>query len=241
MRRIKALLLTLITLGALAWAPPTASADVDVYVTPGTHNVNGRQWRTTCEKYSATDRCRTEIWATVIVKKDGGGYAVTNGWQFNNLTYAASDYTLWIENPLATPSESWTQAGRQWRTECFTSLTGRGCRSWIKATVIETYTNDAGNSAYRQVDKWILNNMVRFTTAPIAPFTVASSLTCVNSAGGRTISIDAVDPDRKGFSLAFILEDEKTSPMQRYTGTQKVSYLDKGATCADEWSGVQFG
>lgn len=112
MRRIKALLLTLITLGALAWAPPTASADVDVYVTPGTHNVNGRQWRTTCEKYSATDRCRTEIWATVIVKKDGGGYAVTNGWQFNNLTYAASDYTLWIENPLATPSEK-LDAGRE--------------------------------------------------------------------------------------------------------------------------------
>nr|WP_231980520.1 polysaccharide deacetylase family protein [Tessaracoccus coleopterorum] len=53
---------------------PQARADFDVYTTPGEHTVNGRQWRTWCEPYSQTARCRTEI-------RSGGV------WVFNNLTY----------------------------------------------------------------------------------------------------------------------------------------------------------
>lgn len=240
MRRIKALLIALTTLAALGWTAPTAHAAVDVYLTPGTHTVNGRQWRTECEPYSATKRCRTEIWASVVAR-DGDTYKVTNGWQFNNLTYAPSDYDLWAENPLAVPNPSWTQAGRNWRTECFTALTGRGCRSWIQATVIETYRNDAGNTAYRQANLWVLNNMVRFSTTRIDPFIATPSLTCANVSGGRNIIADVYDPDKRGYRIAFVLRDEKPTAYQKYTGNQKVTYFDKGYSCSDEWSGAMLG
>lgn len=240
MRRTKALLFALITLVALGWATPVANADVDVYITPGTHNVNGRQWRTTCEPYSATKRCRTEIWASVVIQ-NASGYQVANGWQFNNLTYAASDFQLWAENPLAVPNPSWTQSGRSWRTECFSALTGRGCRSWIKATVIETYRNEAGNTAYRQADLWVLNNMVRFTSARIDPFIATPSLACTDVAGGRNIVADVFDPDKRGYKIAFVLRGEVPTAYQRYTGNQKVTHFDKGYTCKDEWSGAMLG
>ena len=45
--------------------PPTSSS-VNVYLTEGTHNVNGRLWRTKCEPYSQTKRCRTENQATQV-------------------------------------------------------------------------------------------------------------------------------------------------------------------------------
>ena len=130
---------------------------MEVYAVPGTHTVNGRDWRTTCENYSATARCRTDIWATQI-KLVNGKYTQVNDFVFNNLTYLPSKRSLWTGNPLATPGDH-TVNGRKWRTECDTPTTGRnGCRSYIMATVIE-----ATPSGYRQVDKYILNNIVMFS------------------------------------------------------------------------------
>ena len=176
MRRIRTILLATIiaVAGTLLPAQPQASA-LDVYITPGTHLHNGREWRTTCEPYSQTTRCRTEIKATVI-KHDGGRFVPVNGWAFNNLTYAASPRSLWTTNPLAAygavgGTARWTGAdGRTWRTECDTALTGSGgCRSFIVASVVE-----ATGSGYRWVTKEIFNNMVRFgapapTSYPKAP------------------------------------------------------------------------
>lgn len=240
MRRTKALLFAIITLVSIGWAAPVAQAAVDVYLTPGTHTVNGRQWKTSCESYSQTKRCRTEIWASVVAQS-GSGYKVSNGWQFNNLTYAPSDFSLWAENPLAVPGATWTEGTRKWRTECFTALTGRGCRSWIEATVIETYKNDAGNSAYRQANLWVLNNMVRFSAEPIKPLPLTATLACANTDGGRTLSIDVADPDSLGYKVAFVLANEKPAAFTSYKGTQKATYFDKGHTCQDEWSGAMLG
>lgn len=140
------------------------AAWVDIYTTPGTHNVAGRQWRTTCEPYSVTERCRTEIWATQI-SLAGGRYTQTNGWVFNNLTYKPSPRSVWRGNPLGGNGKvgplntTWSSDGRQWRTECDTPATGRGgCRAYIMATVIE-----ADPSGYRAVNKWLFNNIVRFS------------------------------------------------------------------------------
>src|SRR5699024_9601422 len=99
------------------------------YTLPGNHLVSGRQWFTTCEKYSQTERCRTDIWATTVVKDANGAFKVTQGWAFNNLTYLPfMTRAAWGANPLANTG-SWTAAdGRQWRTECDTAATGRnGC------------------------------------------------------------------------------------------------------------------
>lgn len=137
-------------------------SNVNVYLTPGTHNVNGRLWRTVCEKYSQTKRCRTEIWASQT-QRDGGRYVTRNGWMFNNLTYAPSPRRLWAGNPLAANgkvggSVTWTSGGRPWRTECDTAATGRnGCRTYTRTTVVV-----AVGSGHRSEDRWIFNNMVVF-------------------------------------------------------------------------------
>ncbi|WP_040281872.1 hypothetical protein [Tessaracoccus massiliensis] len=134
-----------------------APAGFDVYTTPGMHLLNGREWRTRCEPYSQTERCRTEIRATTIALVDGA-YVQTTGWAFNNLTYAASPRTLWRGNPLGNTG-SWSAAdGRQWRTECDTALTGRNaCRSFVRATFIAVE-----NGQFVQKTDWQFNNMVRF-------------------------------------------------------------------------------
>lgn len=136
-----------------------APAGLDVYTTPGLHLLNGRQWRTRCEPYSQTKRCRTEIKATTI-SRSGGRYVQTTGWAFNNLTYAASPRSLWRGNPLGNTGE-WTAAGaRQWRTECDSALTGRNaCRSFVMSTFIALE-----NGRYTQKTDWQFNNMVRFTS-----------------------------------------------------------------------------
>lgn len=141
-----------------------ATKALDVYVTEGYHEHNGRRWWTKCEPYSQIERCRTEIWASQIVLENGI-YVNKQGWVFNNLTYTASSRSLWQVNPLGGNGVrggkvSWkAQDGRQWRTECDTALTGQnGCRSFIMATVIEKQ----GNS-YVVRTKEIFNNMVRFT------------------------------------------------------------------------------
>ncbi|MDO5675890.1 MAG: M23 family metallopeptidase [Propionibacteriaceae bacterium] len=110
-----------------ALRPTIAAKDtidaVALYVTEGEHTVGGRAWKTECEPYSQTERCRTFIWSDAA------------GWAFNNLTYAPSKRQLWTGNQLATTG-SWTDdKGRVWRTECDTANTGRGaCRTYTKAT-----------------------------------------------------------------------------------------------------------
>lgn len=146
-------------------ATPSASAEVDVYTTEGTHFVNGRWWRTTCEPYSQTSRCRTEIKASFLTSETRNGRKVyvhhVNEWLFNNLTYLPSSRSLWKGNPLG-KTGSWVAAdGREWYTECDTAQTGQnGCGSYAKVQVIVNW------GGYRVVDKFFLNNIVRFTPTP---------------------------------------------------------------------------
>ncbi|RMB58876.1 hypothetical protein [Tessaracoccus antarcticus] len=131
---------------------------MEVYTIPGERTVNGRQWRTTCEPYSSTWRCRTEIFATTI-KKTPTGFESVKGWAFNSLTYRWSDRALWVNNPLGKTGQWTSTDGRQWRTECDTTKTGRGaCRSYILTTV---YDRQGGK--YTQSNKWVFNNQVLFT------------------------------------------------------------------------------
>ncbi|AQP51269.1 hypothetical protein [Tessaracoccus flavescens] len=141
----------------------------NVYTTPGTWNYNGRLWKTSCEPYSATTRCRTEIWATQITYK-AGQYYRTDGFVFNNLTYKPSPRSIWRNNPLGGNGQvgfnkQWTgQDGRKWRTECDTAVSGRnGCRSYIWATVAEAYKTRSGATSYRVTNKWLFNNIVQFS------------------------------------------------------------------------------
>ncbi|WP_231979413.1 5'-nucleotidase C-terminal domain-containing protein [Tessaracoccus coleopterorum] len=76
---------------AEAHADPDPDADPaagpqTLYTTPGVHRVNGRLWVTSCEPYSQTTRCRTEIWATQIRYIDGR-FVKVNDFAFNNMTY----------------------------------------------------------------------------------------------------------------------------------------------------------
>lgn len=150
-------------------APQTAQADDSkVYTTPGHHLVGGRYWQTECEKYSTSVvRCRTDIWTSKVVKA-GGSYVNHKGWVFNNLTYLPSDRGQWDANPLGKSTTSFKdKGGRQWKTECDTSATGRhGCRSYAKATVVE-----ASGSGFKKSTKWTFNNMVRFTNGTTSAVT----------------------------------------------------------------------
>ncbi|RMB62011.1 hypothetical protein [Tessaracoccus antarcticus] len=134
----------------------------DVYTTPGTHHYNGRDWKTTCEPYSRTTRCRTEIQATTI-QVINGRYVHAKGWAFNNLTYLPSARTLWKSNPLAQPGNH-TINGRQWKTECDNAHTGRnGCRSYMLVSVITATATTGGGYTYAVRDAWVFNNIVRFS------------------------------------------------------------------------------
>jgi len=162
--------------GALTAVP--ASADVDVYTTPGTHTVNGRQWKTDCKPYSSNiQRCTTQIWGTTVIL-DGKRYVEKTGWVFNNLTYKESNRATWAEwNTLVTPGTHVVD-GRTWKTECDTAWTGgNGCRSQIMATVVEKTSK-----GYRSVNKFLFNNMVRIT--PVAcPVTQAQVRTATGQSG----------------------------------------------------------
>jgi len=137
-----------------------AAADnpLDVYTKPGYHDVNGRKWYTTCEPYSQTTRCRTEIWATQTTGHAGGTpYSVT-GWHFNNLTYLRSPRALWKNNPLGHAGTWWAADGNQWKTTCGTPETGRNaCRSYVLGEVYFLI-----NGHWTPRDKWIFNNIVLF-------------------------------------------------------------------------------
>ncbi|GAA4904959.1 hypothetical protein GCM10025789_25230 [Tessaracoccus lubricantis] len=132
------------------------------YTLPGTHDFNGRQWMTTCEAYSQTERCRTDIWATVV-RVDNGRFVRESGWAFNNLTYLPfMTRTAWKGNPLGQAGE-FTSGARQWRTECDTPATGRGaCRSYTMTTVYAAKPKATGGYAFSQSNQWVFNNIVMF-------------------------------------------------------------------------------
>ena len=151
--------------------PPSPPAVVEtVYNTPGDRVVNGRNWRTTCGKYSTTvRRCRTQIWATTV-NQVNGRFVVTRGYVFNNLTYLPSPRSQWSSNPLGAYGQvrgevSWiADDGRRWHTECDTPATGRGgCRSYAMASVIETISRPGKPNQYKWVTKEVFNNMVQFS------------------------------------------------------------------------------
>ncbi|GAB3822500.1 family 20 glycosylhydrolase [Tessaracoccus terricola] len=133
-----------------------------VYTTPGLHFHNGRHWSTTCEAYSVTERCRTEIWATTV-HVEGGRFVKENKWVFNNLTYLPSSRSVWADNPLGNEGR-WTAAdGRQWTTDCDSATTGRnGCRSYTLASVVVS-TQTASGWTYAVKDEWVFNNIVLFS------------------------------------------------------------------------------
>lgn len=156
-------------LAALALAGPAAPAraDVNVYVTPGEHTVNGREWRTTCEEYSsapqAIDRCRAEIWATQVVYEKGR-YVRRNMWAFNNLTYLPAPAEWWGDNPLANTG-TWTDAsGRRWETSCGDDWTGpAACRTFTETKTVEAVAD--GRGGWRFVVKpgtMVFNNVIYF-------------------------------------------------------------------------------
>lgn len=146
--------------------PPTV-ARTKPYTVPGEYEFNGRRWRTTCEPYSRTERCRTEIWGTKVVNTKGA-WSRVNGWVFNNLTYLPSPRSLWKGNILggfgkANYSGTQTIDGRQWRVECDTKLTGRNaCRSYIR-TSVGVATATGSGWAYAWKDQWVFNNIVLFS------------------------------------------------------------------------------
>ncbi|GAA4905565.1 hypothetical protein GCM10025789_26120 [Tessaracoccus lubricantis] len=163
MRRLATVLTAVLVALVGTVVPIPAAAQVDVYTTPGTHNVNGRLWRTTCSMYSSTvERCRTEIQATTV-SFTGSRYVEQQGWAFNNLTYKPSPRASWsFMNPLVTPGDH-TVDGRRWRTECDTAWTGsNGCRSQIMATVID----ENASGQYQTVNKYVFNNIVHVTPVP---------------------------------------------------------------------------
>ncbi|MBB1510818.1 terpene cyclase/mutase family protein [Tessaracoccus sp. MC1756] len=134
------------------------------YTLAGEHTVNGRLWKTQCEPYSRTDRCRTEIWATVV-SIENGQFVRKNGWVFNNLTYLPyMTEAAWQGNPLAADDmDGFTSGGREWRTECHTAQTGTGaCRSYTLTTVYGATAKPAGGYTFSQSNQWVFNNIVMF-------------------------------------------------------------------------------
>lgn len=151
----------------LAQTPPS-SGSINVYVTPGLHNINGRLWRTSCEAYSLQprpiDRCRTEIWATIITYSNGS-YSQANGWAFNNLTYKPAPRAYWAGNNLAQNADWTDSAGRRWQTRCDTDWTGPdACRTDITTSVVTSYLDSKGQRQYRVLtDQLVFNNVVYFS------------------------------------------------------------------------------
>lgn len=202
MKSVRALLFAVLAVALLPLAQPLpARAEVDVYTTPGTHNVNGRQWQTSCVPYSQTERCTTRIWATTVVQS-GSRFVQRNAWVFNNLTYKPSPRSLWANNPLGRPG-SWTASdGRSWRTECDTAITGgNGCRSYTRSRVVESYLAPSGNRAHRWTTKWVFNNIVRF--GALQPGTPGSPTTpgTLRLPTGGTVLADGLD---NPWSLVFV-------------------------------------
>lgn len=146
-------------LKTLSGSTSGGSSTVDVYTTPGTHHVNGRDWRTSCVPYSQTTRCATDIWATQV-SVERGRFVSRTDWAFNNMTYLPSSRSLWKNNNLG-KNAKWTANGRKWRTECDTAVTGRnGCRSYIWGQLVVPTSTSSGYR-YSVKNDWIFNNMVQ--------------------------------------------------------------------------------
>lgn len=118
---------------------------------------------TTCEPYSRTERCRTDIWAT-LVTVEGGKFVVKSGWSFNNLTYLPfMSRDSWKGNPLGAAGSWVATDGRMWRTECDTAATGRnGCRSYLMVTAYSAQPKVGGGYTFTQENIWRFNNIVMF-------------------------------------------------------------------------------
>ncbi len=142
--------------------PPFPTLPFSVYNTPGEHTVNDRRWRTSCEPYSQTWRCRTEIRANTVAQENGR-FVVRDEWAFNNLTYLPSPHSLWKGNPLGAKG-TWTAAdGRKWRTDCDSPATGRnGCRSYALTRIIVNTAAQGAPARYAWKSVQIFNNMVQF-------------------------------------------------------------------------------
>ncbi len=136
-----------------------------LYVTDGQHTVNNRAWKTVCEPYSQTKRCRTEIWSTQALQRNGS-FSMVEGWVFNNLTYVESPREMWADNPLGNhDNKGWTaDDGRKWKTECDTATTGgNGCRSYVWGTAATGAAKTSGGYRFSTKQEWAFNNMVRFS------------------------------------------------------------------------------
>ena len=135
-----------------------------VYNTPGYQTVNGRQWHTTCEKYSQTTRCFANIKATKVTQV-GGRFVAKTDFVFNNLTYLPTPKKFWTDNrnPLGYKGQWTSTDGRKWKTECNTPVTGNGCRSYIWARVVENVAKPGQPIRYAWVEKWEFNNMVQYS------------------------------------------------------------------------------
>lgn len=143
--------------------PSTPTYPKTVYNTPGYHKVNGRNWFTSCEPYSVTQRCRTLIEATTVTQV-GDRFVASKGWTFNNLTYLPSPEPVWKGNPLAKGGTWTTPEGRKWRTECNTPQTGRnGCRSYIFSKVVANVAKPGQPVEYGWTTRWEFNNIVQFS------------------------------------------------------------------------------
>ncbi|MGO1385216.1 MAG: immunoglobulin domain-containing protein [Arachnia sp.] len=144
-------------------SPPAPSYPGDIYTTPGYHSYNDRSWFTSCEPYSATQRCRTLISAKTV-SESNGTFTTSQKWVFNNLTYLPAKKSTWAGNPLASQGQ-WTAAdGREWRTECNTAVTGgNGCRSYVTAQIIANVAKAGEPVRYQWVTKEIFNNIVQFS------------------------------------------------------------------------------
>ena len=204
-RRWAALAATVVLIIASGVASaPTARAETDIYGVPGIYHLHGRDWRTQCEPYSQTQRCRTEIRATQV-RQVNGKFVQKTGWYFNNLTYLSSPRALWATNPLGGygvygGTAKWTGIdGRQWRTVCDTPATGRnGCRTYATASVIEAYKTAAGATAYRWVTKEIFNNIVRF-----GPLAVVKDVMMHTTVSLRYFDVTVSDPVSDADGTAF--------------------------------------
>ncbi|AQX14567.1 hypothetical protein BCR15_03590 [Tessaracoccus lapidicaptus] len=193
--------LVMALVGLTSWTSASPASALDVYTTPGYHTVNGRQWQTECSAYSTTvTRCFTNIWATQV-KMVSGRYVQTNGWVFNNLTYLPSPRAQWSNNPLGNSGE-FIKNGREWRTECDTTTSGRnGCRSYIWSTFIAATKTSTGATKFVTRSDWVFNNIVRFSTDYFARY----------SGTGSTVLTLPVGVVRGTVSVSYAAADEYDS------------------------------
>jgi len=141
-------------LGALPLSFPVPAGMSPVYWLPGTRTVNGRLWRTTCEKYSTGARCSTSIWASQYVRS-GATYVVRAGWVHNSFTYFDHSSTAWSGNVYATPGTR-SLNGRTWSTSCSpqVSIGTRTCRTQIWASLVSRTRRSDGTYRYFTYQGW---------------------------------------------------------------------------------------